>query len=142
MLVPFINKNVIRPSLCTVAVSKMLTQSSSSHSSITSGFSANSEMKIRSSRSRFIRSSHITSKQGIYPLIIPKYTARIDTRLFAHSCFNYSIFFSSNNALLYIVFASAIADLYETKDEYCLSIILTTSLLIAGAGAKFSGASF
>ena len=30
------------------------------------------------------------------------------------------------------------ADLYETKDEYCLSIILTTSFLIAGAGAIFS----
>ena len=57
MLVPFLNRNVICPSLCTVAVSRMLTQSSSSHSSITSGFSTNSEKKIRSSRSRFIRPS-------------------------------------------------------------------------------------
>ena len=39
--------------------------------------------------------------------------------------------------LIYIVFASAVADLYEIKEEYCSSIILTTSFLIAGAGAIF-----
>ena len=71
MSVPFLNRNVILLSLCTVAVSKSVSHNPSSQVSRTRGCFSIVPMKMRSSRSRFTKEVFLVEQcTGVEPFLV------------------------------------------------------------------------